>query len=743
VSPDRVTAPRDALQLLASWLGAIAVARLLSDTGSARVLWPLLCTAFIGWVIPAVGLRLRLRPAAVVVLGTLGVVVAASWTAVPGTTAGPSGAAHALANALRAARPELRAFDVPLHPVHGVLFVAAVVVGLVALFQRLALTSLLQGGAPTLPLASLAGTLGLVTWSVAARPGTGAVVMIAAFGVLAFLCAASGPTVETGAAPPPSRLGSAVVATMAVAVAVTVAALPVASPASGVALVPPTGVSLTAHLVDLEANDPNLVLFTARSAVPTYWQVAVLNEYSGGAFVAGAAVTTALAGHSALAGSVPVVPSDAGRAFSSSVSIAHLSSRLLPVPPSAVAVRATPPAVLTPGGVATARPTTPGETYDVLSSGIVPLNTLAASSSAPGGLTAAQLAPDLQLPTLPPVVHALAVQASAAGSSVLTRAVALVDWLRSGRFHYTLAPSPPPGGDNALVAFLTVTRSGNCEQFAGAFTVLARSLGIPTRLVVGFSAGQRSNGVTVVRGRDAHAWPEVYLGPRAGWVSFEPTPSQATGEQSPQGVVQATPLVAPPASGAGHPTVTTSPVTTAAPTTAVAPTTPTTAPSPSAPTTAAPTTQAPRSATATDPAWWAVPVLVAAGVVAAFWLRRRRRHAGDPLVRVALSWRSVDRSLRRAGAPRPPGSSPLVHAARLGGDGAGDDQLDALVADMVHLARMVERAGYGSDPVSADDATAAEAAAGRVRHALRSGHLRQLLRVRGSARADQTANRVG
>ena len=37
-------------------------------------------------------------------------------------------------------------------------------------------------------------------------------------------------------------------------------------------------------------------------------------------------------------------------------------------------------------------------------------------------------------------------------------------------------------------------------------------------------------------GADAHAWPQVYLG-SAGWVSFEPTPQELTGEVAPEGVV--------------------------------------------------------------------------------------------------------------------------------------------------------------------------------------------------------------
>lgn len=69
-------------------------------------------------------------------------------------------------------------------------------------------------------------------------------------------------------------------------------------------------------------------------------------------------------------------------------------------------------------------------------------------------------------------------------------------------------------------------RLGTSEQFASSFAILTRSLGIPTRVVVGFGAGTplaSDPNVNVVRGRDALAWPEVYFADY-GWVPFNPTP---------------------------------------------------------------------------------------------------------------------------------------------------------------------------------------------------------------------------
>ena len=107
----------------------------------------------------------------------------------------------------------------------------------------------------------------------------------------------------------------------------------------------------------------------------------------------------------------------------------------------------------------------------------------------------------------------LAQQAVGTATTPAAQAQALVNWFRSGQFRYTLDP-PATSGPNPLVQFLTVTKAGDCQQFAGAYGVLARTLGIPTRLAVGFTPGRAGPGDTfTVTGADAHVWPQVYLGP--------------------------------------------------------------------------------------------------------------------------------------------------------------------------------------------------------------------------------------
>ncbi len=111
------------------------------------------------------------------------------------------------------------------------------------------------------------------------------------------------------------------------------------------------------------------------------------------------------------------------------------------------------------------------------------------------------------------------------------KAVALQDFFREkGGFQYDIKQADPGNGVDELVAFLTEGgdgRVGYCEQFASAMAAMARSLGIPARVAVGFlKPDEQPDGSWVYSTHDYHAWPELYFA-GAGWVRFEPTPSGA------------------------------------------------------------------------------------------------------------------------------------------------------------------------------------------------------------------------
>lgn len=137
----------------------------------------------------------------------------------------------------------------------------------------------------------------------------------------------------------------------------------------------------------------------------------------------------------------------------------------------------------------------------------------------------------VQLPAgLDPDVRSLALEWTRGKKTDLERLIAIQDELRLG-FDYD-DQIEPAKSDDYLAQFLFDTKTGYCQQFATAFAVLARTLGYPTRVVVGFLPGESDDATPdefVVRGSDAHAWPEVYF-PGHGWIPFEPTPRNgATG----------------------------------------------------------------------------------------------------------------------------------------------------------------------------------------------------------------------
>jgi transglutaminase-like putative cysteine protease len=127
----------------------------------------------------------------------------------------------------------------------------------------------------------------------------------------------------------------------------------------------------------------------------------------------------------------------------------------------------------------------------------------------------------------------LAREVTAGASTPYAKALALQQYFRD-HFTYSLAV---PGGhsESAIEHFLFTTHQGYCEQFAGSYAALARVVGLPSRVAVGFTPGDPDPlqpDLFHVRGEHAHAWPEVYLS-GFGWVAFEPTPGRgAPGAQA-------------------------------------------------------------------------------------------------------------------------------------------------------------------------------------------------------------------
>ncbi|MBE2236237.1 MAG: transglutaminase domain-containing protein [Caldilineaceae bacterium] len=135
----------------------------------------------------------------------------------------------------------------------------------------------------------------------------------------------------------------------------------------------------------------------------------------------------------------------------------------------------------------------------------------------------------LQLPdSLPGRVRTLArdIVTKAGATSPYDQAAALELWLRVNIKYNDQINAPAPGRDG-VDYMLFETEEGYCDYYASAFAVMARSLGIPARIVTGFAQGQfdSQRGLYVVRQYHAHTWAEIYF-PNYGWIQFEPTASQ-------------------------------------------------------------------------------------------------------------------------------------------------------------------------------------------------------------------------
>lgn len=130
----------------------------------------------------------------------------------------------------------------------------------------------------------------------------------------------------------------------------------------------------------------------------------------------------------------------------------------------------------------------------------------------------------LQLPDdLPQRVRALAREITTGATNDYDRVRAIEEHLREN-YLYSLRSPVPPEDQDSVDHFLFDTNVGFCEQFASATAVMLRTLGVPTRVVVGHTPGTRNpfTGYYEVKESDAHAWVEVWF-PGLGWYDFDPT----------------------------------------------------------------------------------------------------------------------------------------------------------------------------------------------------------------------------
>jgi transglutaminase-like putative cysteine protease len=352
----------------------------------------------------------------------------------------------------------------------------------------------------------------------------------------------------------------------------------------------------------------------------------------------------------------------------------------------------------------------PGTTYRVVS--MVPQLDPALLEQAVDPPPAAIAEAYLELPDFPDEFRQLAAEITASGTTPYQKSKQLQDWFQRN-FVYDLAV-PRGHSTNAIANFLETGR-GYCEQFAGTYAAFARSLGIPSRVAVGFTPGElRSDGRYHVLGKHAHAWPEVYF-TGVGWVPFEPTPSRGLpGAEAYTGV--------PAAQEGEEPQV---PATTVAPATTL-PGSATTVPFDD--TGLLPPVDPGFSGLAsdnqTDSTNWPLRIGIVLGVIAllaGLWLLiapriirarwdKRRRAARTGSEQVLVSWREATDVLARGGTPSHASETPLEYADRLTGARDADANL------VQQMAGNVTVAAYSRDDVSDDIVGATDDARRELEH---------------------------
>ena len=361
-------------------------------------------------------------------------------------------------------------------------------------------------------------------------------------------------------------------------------------------------------------------------------------------------------------------------------------------------------------------PTSDGLTYEVVSASprLTPADLAGTAAEVPKEIRDRYTA----LPTdFSPRVRDLARQLTASTNTPYEQARSLQDHLRT--FTYDLTVQAGHSGD-ALEQFLFTTQRGYCEQFAGSFAAMARAIGLPSRVAVGFTPGEvdpAQPDTYHVLGEHAHAWPEVYFA-GAGWVAFEPTPGR--------GMPAAEPYTGVPESqaAAGDPGTATTLAT-------VPQNTGTGGPG---------TTLAPRNAAdkldaggaanagggdaadslverfGTKPVRRALPFVL--GAVLLYLLsvpatlathrRRRRARAGTPGQQIAVAWLEAAEGASMVGFHERSSDTYDEQARRL------TEVLPEVEASAAELARARETADYSPDGAAAAEVTAAAAAAGEI-----------------------------
>jgi len=490
-------------------------------------------------------------------------------------------------------------------------------------------------------------------------------------------------------------------------------------------------------LVDIRSrliDNADVTLFTVTSPVKAYWRLTSLDTFDGQIWRSSGHYSSV---NGRLGETLPSGYDDSNSAseVAQTFRIQALSALWLPAAYQPVAVDAPDTRVRYQRETSTLIvdtnvPTSDGQTYQVQS--VLPTFTpdmlLNADPAVPEDIAAQDATPP---PGLSDTALQLARDITASSTTAYEKALALQDYFRdSGGFTYD-TNVPAGHGDSAIDEFL-ISKRGYCEQFAGTFAALARAIGLPARVAVGFTPGlsdATNPNRFEVKGEHAHAWPEIYLG-EYQWVAFEPTPgrgapnAEAYTHVAPQQQDQA-----PQASTSTTSSTTPGPTTSLSPDDANA-----------LAKRLAGLDSGGTSAATHTPSPWPARLSIAGGALLVAVLlylmavpsllalrrRRRRNHARDTAARVQLAWTESEDVLVLAGEVRRPAETTREFAVRAA------ERVPSQEAGLRQLAGATDAALFGADQVDDSTAAAAEQVAVAVRESvhrsvpLRRRILRQL-----------------
>ncbi|WP_433430914.1 DUF3488 and transglutaminase-like domain-containing protein [Nonomuraea sp. CA-141351] len=426
---------------------------------------------------------------------------------------------------------------------------------------------------------------------------------------------------------------------------------------------------------------PDRELFTVKADKPLNWRLAVLDRYDGVRWTSGARFqpTGGRVPEGDWTGKVDVVRQK--------VTFDGLPGTWLPAAERPEQVSGVRGLMVDPESgalLAAARPAK-GTSYEVTSRVPKPSKEelLAATPVNDPSLTAFPAGPQQRL------FRRLAQEATKGATTPITQAYRLQKYLRTNAGYDVTAP--PGHSLKGLEFFLQTTHRGTSEQFATAFALMARTLGLPSRVVVGFRPGEASGGIYHVKSGHVMAWAEIKFD-KLGWRPFYPTPGRSSAKDDhdvvSSAIEESEELEGEFTQGGGDRPKTSQPQATG-------------------------NGEEPES----GPAMWVVAsvaggaLLVAyAGVVTAlpWWRRRKRRRAQGPEQRVLGAWRQTCDDLGLKGRYALTAADVVARQS---------DEISAHVRPLAEISNYVR---YAPDTVTEDAATAAWQRSDAIRRAVRA-----------------------